>query len=54
MWLNTLPDSALQVTADGVVVVLREEDQRALLLHFARNRMELFSEIVCPCCKENK
>lgn len=48
MWLNPLPNGALQLTVDGVVVVLREEDQRALGKELCKRGIVTIDDVYDP------
>lgn len=47
-------ECGINLCQDGDEFTLDESAQRKLLMFFARYKREMFSEIVCPRCKESE
>lgn len=46
MWINKLPNNAIQISCDGQLIVLREDQQRELVNWLARERWPMLVDIV--------
>jgi hypothetical protein len=46
MWINNLPNNAIQVSCDGQFVVLREDQQRELCNWLAKERWHMLADVV--------